>query len=54
MVEERLRLDEVELRRALEANEVLLERWVPDELRDLSLKWVSKCCFMLSARVNFL
>jgi hypothetical protein len=25
-----------------------------EEERDLSLKWVSRCCFMLSARVNFL
>lgn len=27
-----------------------------DELEDLdlSLKWVSRCCFILSARVNFL
>jgi len=32
--------------------EELLDLEVVDAL-DFSLKWVSKCCFILSARVNF-
>jgi hypothetical protein len=47
---ERLRPED-ELRRA-SAREALCAR-CPLEERDLSLKWVSRCCFMLSARVNF-
>jgi hypothetical protein len=46
-------LEETELRFVDEDMEELFDLEELDAL-DLSLKWVSRCCFILSARVNFL
>lgn len=46
-------LEDIEPRLEEEETDELLDFDEVEDL-DLSLKWVSRCCFMLSARVNFL